>query len=720
MPNAVQDGRRAVWRGALLALSVLAASPAAAAGPADAGGTTLFLGGAGAGGPTDTLRAAVARDGEIRVIVGLRLATRAEAELSAPEVSAQRARLHAVQDRVAARVLGAGAAADGFDFIPYMTMTVDAAALERLLKDPEVASVQIDVANPPLLAQSTKVIHADTVWAKGVNGTGYTVAILDTGVSKTHPMFAGRKVVSEACYSTTNAAWKATSLCPRGVAESTAGGSGLNCPTTLKGCDHGTHVAGIAAGNSTTLDGVARDSKLIAIKVFTRLDATKCTPATAPCVVAYDSDIIKGLQRVAALKARFKIASANMSLGGGSFAANCDADRAAMKAAIDALKAAGIATVIASGNNGFTGTIGGPACISTAIAVGNTRKDDVIARSSNHSGLIKLMAPGSAIKSAVPGGGYALKTGTSMAAPHVAGAFALMRNAVPTAGVDDIVTALSCTGKVVHERDTAAGIAELAPAKPRIDLIGAYNYLKKPPSVARAWAFTRAADALDFTPLAGKWVVGGGRYKQSPIQQGWIGTSVANCNKAITVVAAMTRVDPGTDRFSNTGLVLKATIDYSTKAVSGYWFAYNKCPTDKSGNCTGADEDKPGQAVVWRLDGYSFADRSGGGSLLCQAFVPVRVNGLNTVRVVSNGASHTFSLNGKVACRVNDATYPAGSAMAAAYIADAGGHAYQVDSFRIATIGTGGILPTVIDPAAAAPRPLPAGMTPTASAPAAR
>jgi subtilisin family serine protease len=170
---------------------------------------------------------------------------------------------------VAARVLGAASAQNEhrFTFIPYMSMFVTAAQLGRLLGDPQVVSVQEDVPSPPALADSAPLVHATDVWTEGFSGAGQTIAILDTGVAKRHPRIDG-KVVSEACYSTTDEPSGDFSLCPGGVAETTAKGSGVNCPMTIPGCEHGTHVAGIAAGDSTALAGIARGANIIAIQVF--------------------------------------------------------------------------------------------------------------------------------------------------------------------------------------------------------------------------------------------------------------------------------------------------------------------------------------------------------------------------------------------------------------------------------------------------------------------
>ena len=173
---------------------------------------------------------------------------------------------------------------------------------------------------------------------------------------KTHPFLTG-KVVSEACYSTNSSG--SSSLCPGGVSASTSSGSAMPC-TGVVGCDHGTHVAGIAAGKSASFSGVAKDANLIAMQVFSR---------TGTSIGAYSSDVVKALERVYVLRGTYNIAAVNMSLGGGLFAANCDGTESLRKAAIDNLRSVGIATVIASGNDGSTISMGALACISSAISV---------------------------------------------------------------------------------------------------------------------------------------------------------------------------------------------------------------------------------------------------------------------------------------------------------------------------------------------------------------
>lgn len=420
----------------------------------------------------DELIEKASRNGSVRVIVGLRANVQAAyGELSSSAQKRQRTVIKRAQNDLLAELSGHRVAGvKRFDFIPFLAVEADAAALEKIKNSPLVVSIQPDRLVQPSLIESTAVVGATGGMANGFSGSGQAIAILDTGVDKNHNYFAGGKVVSEACYSTTTGTNpdfdSSQSLCPGGVQESTAPDSGLHCdPAQIGVCWHGTHVAGIAAGRETTLGhfGVAKDASIIAIQVFSRFNNPSNCGGGAPCVSAYSSDIIKGLERVYNLRATFNIASVNMSFGEGNFAGYCDGEDTAMKAAIDNLRAAGIASTIASGNNGFTNAINFPACISSAVSVGssndggNTTNQDTVNNFSNSANILNLYAPGFLITSAAPNNQLRSEGGTSMAAPHVAGAWAILKQQNNSASVSQVLTALTSTGRIIVDHRAATG-----------------------------------------------------------------------------------------------------------------------------------------------------------------------------------------------------------------------------------------------------------------------
>ncbi len=395
--------------------------------------------------------------GKVRVIVAYDLQVQPDGVLTAEARQTQRQKIQAQGKQMLADLKGFDVKENArFHLIPYMALTVDASALQQLAKLPYVSSIEEDTLSFPTLSSSNSVIGSPLAWAEGYAGTGQTIAVLDTGVDTTHPWFTtgGSKVVAEACYSSTET--DVLSLCPGGVESSTAAGSGINCDSALADCEHGTHVAGIAAGNDATGPnfGVARAAKLISIQVFSRFaNPVDCGGGPTPCIASFTSDQILALQQVYALRNSFAIAAVNMSLGGGQFfnQASCDAGNPAIKAAIDALRSVNIPTVVAAGNKGWRDSILAPACISSAISVADTTDKDAVAPVSNVYPQLHLLAPGSTVTSAVPGGGTATFSGTSMAAPHVAGAWAVLKQKSPTASVSQILNTLQTTGTPVND-----------------------------------------------------------------------------------------------------------------------------------------------------------------------------------------------------------------------------------------------------------------------------
>lgn len=367
---------------------------------------------------------------------------------------------------------------------PLTVIELNADQLRRLIAAGLISDIIEDVPVPTTLQDSIPLINADDAAKLGATGAGQTIAILDTGVAAAHPFFGGR-VVAEACFSSNSVATGATTVCPGGVTSSTAAGSAAPCANA--GCNHGTHVAGIAAGNDGKRRGTAPQANIIAIQVFSLFTDSPGGPQTcanamrpSPCILTFTSDQIRGLQRVFDLRNTFSIASVNMSLGGGNFA-TCDTD--SRKALVDQLRTARIATVISSGNGSSSTGVGAPGCISTAITVGNTTKTDTVAASSDSAPVLDLLAPGTNITSSVPGGGFAVMSGTSMAAPHVAGAVAALRSRRPDLTVDQIENALESTGVPITDPRNKL-------VRPRINLEAALQAVITPAWSGAIWRYT--------------------------------------------------------------------------------------------------------------------------------------------------------------------------------------------------------------------------------------
>jgi len=400
----------------------------------------------------------------VRVIVVLRAPAAADRyDLMAPDEIAQ------VQEQFTPAAVAAGAReVVRLDTLPVVILDAPRSALNRLANHPLAANVAEDALAMPHLSGSVALIHADLAQQEA-NGAGVAIAIVDTGVDAAHPFLGGR-VIAEACFSTNNSAQGATSLCPGGGSQ--AFGPGAAAPCSLSNCDHGTHVAGIAAGNG----GVAPGASIIAVQIFSKIASCSAFSLPSPCALSYVSDQLRAFDWLASTAFTPPLAIVNLSLGVGTFTsvAACDASPigTAMFPAIARLRNQGVTTVASSGNNGATNALSLPGCLSNVVSVGATTKTnpEQVASFSNSAPFLTLLAPGVGIVSSTTGGGFATKSGTSMAAPHVAGALALLRSARPGYPSDAYVTALVNTGTPIL--DTRNGVI-----KPRIDVAAALGAL---------------------------------------------------------------------------------------------------------------------------------------------------------------------------------------------------------------------------------------------------
>ena len=429
----------------------------------------------------------VKNNSTVMVIVGLDLPIhfRAEGELANRQaIQTQRSAIVQSQRRLLDNLSENDVQAYAeYESIPYMALQVDEAGLKKLVDSPLVSSIQEDVPVPATLLDSTLIVGAPAVWAAAHEGADQAVVILDTGIDADHSFF-GERVITEACFSNAGGGGNGVTLCPNEeVSQIGHGAANVKIAACNGGslCNHGTHVAGIAAGNGPDFDGVSRGADIIAIQVFTRFQGPICGGST--CILSFVSDQLRALEYIqTALLPNYNIAAINMSLGGGEFTdqEECDTSNSALKVAIDNLRSMNVATVIAAANNGYTNALGAPSCISSAIAVSSTTKSDNMSSFSNMHDMVELLAPGSDIQSSVVGGGFATSSGTSIAAPHVTGAWAVLKSIKPTATVDEVLTVLEETGVPITDTRTISDtIAHDIIIKPRIQLDLAAEAIKK-------------------------------------------------------------------------------------------------------------------------------------------------------------------------------------------------------------------------------------------------
>ncbi|HEX6685990.1 MAG TPA: S8 family serine peptidase [Candidatus Limnocylindrales bacterium] len=329
--------------------------------------------------------------------------------------------------RMAALDQEKSAAAQVWDLAITTTTTGDAAAQGRTDVRRLVGGIQRVWLNGKAhasLDQSVPQIGAPAAWSRGLTGAGVMVAVLDTGVDTGHRDLAGRI----------------------GPAKDFSGKGGV-----ADGHGHGTHVASTVAGSGAAsagrYKGVAPDATLAIGKV---LDDTGSG--------TFDS-IIAGMQWAAA-ESGAKVV--NMSLGGYPSDGTDP-----MSAAVNALTAEfGTLFVAAAGNSGADETVSTPAAADAALAVGSTGRDEVPSAFSSRGprlsdGVVKpdLAAPGENIAAARPAGveplgdpvgdAYQRMSGTSMAAPHVAGSAALLRQQHPDWTAGQVKAALMSTAAEV-------------------------------------------------------------------------------------------------------------------------------------------------------------------------------------------------------------------------------------------------------------------------------
>ncbi|MFF3122393.1 S8 family serine peptidase [Streptomyces sp. NPDC057908] len=309
---------------------------------------------------------------------------------------------------------------------------------------PGVAKVWLDGKVGASLDRSTAQVGAPQAWKSGWTGKGVKVAVLDTGIDSTHPDFSG-SIGESADFTQDNGA---------------VGG------TASDGDGHGTHVASTVAGDGTASDGryrgMAPDAELLVGKVLDDNGGGQ------------ESWVLQGMEWAAA-----RAPIVNISLSG---AVTDGTDP--LSQAVDNLSAShGTLFVVAAGNRGRPGTVSTPGTADAALTVGAVERNDALAglssqgpRLGDHAVKPDLTAPGIGIVAARAAGTdgdnpvndrYTALSGTSMAAPHVAGAAALLAQAHPDWKGPQLKAALTSSAKPIARQsayEQGAGRLDVARA----------------------------------------------------------------------------------------------------------------------------------------------------------------------------------------------------------------------------------------------------------------
>jgi subtilisin family serine protease len=290
-----------------------------------------------------------------------------------------------------------------FTIVPAVALSATSLEIEALGRQPDVDRIWPDLRVHTCLDMSVPLIRAPNAWQDGYIGTGVRIAVLDTGIDPEHRDFAGR-IASVADF----------------TGEGIADGNG-----------HGTHMAGIAAG-----DGVASGGEYRGVAPGAQLCIAKVLDNQGS---AFMSDVMVGIDW--AVKQQVHVI--NLSLSSSPPGDGNDP----LSEACDLAVERGFVVCVAAGNSGpSAGSIGSPGCARQVITVGASTDDDTLLEASSRGptadGRVKpdVLFPGASIISCraadtclgnALNSVYTEASGTSMAAAHASGAAALLLEMEP-------------------------------------------------------------------------------------------------------------------------------------------------------------------------------------------------------------------------------------------------------------------------------------------------
>ncbi|MEU6861171.1 S8 family serine peptidase [Glycomyces sp. NPDC046736] len=326
-------------------------------------------------------------------------------------------------------------------------LLADLAALDSvdaIVQAPEYALIAPEPAEvvPDAAEWGLDNINAPDVWDLGYDGTGVVVASIDTGVDYLHPalneQYRGNN--GDGTYTHDYNFFDVQNACP-GDAPCDTDDHGTHTMGTMVGDDGGDNQIGVAPGAEwIAVNGCCPSAEALIesgqwIAAPTKADGSDPDPSKAPDVV------------------------------NNSWGTTASVDDPFYEDVVELWHASGIIPVTSLGNNGRNGcnTAGSPGLYPNVIGVGAYSVTNTIAdfsaRGPGRDGQIKpdLAAPGVAVRSSLPGGGYGAYNGTSMAAPHVVGAVALILSAAPALDGDYDGVYEALTGSAVPTADDQCG-----------------------------------------------------------------------------------------------------------------------------------------------------------------------------------------------------------------------------------------------------------------------